>query len=961
MSKETDYNPVVWVSLASVSGLSLISLGQPGLRTDLDEQVYTGGLTAVQAMLGGEVGGDTDRFVGGSHSNRTGRFRMRNEAGGELVGQFLLISPKNIKVADDLVDYYEQLVTIFAEDTLQTEVYERVEREFRSLGVNDVIDIFFESINKARKKKSIQLDDKLFFTALNQATLKSINDYEYSSTLVKVSEYKEKYRDLSPKVSSEKEKFLLELSEDILELLTSDHPHALVLFPKIKSLRKDFFKYFKSEIKDLNAKEGLEEIINEFKKNELTTFLDDFALHEVNKANLYDRLEDEIFSRFKREFPLLFLVDPEITGFKESISNLTADINEQYDLAGTLSRIGLDLLKDKKTEQELFIPYIRHYCDQFSTGLTVSAWKYMQVLFRIISQETNIDVTDVIPSLKGQIPDSHFATVEKMITKYKLTRIDSLSFSVRQASDILPFYRGLFSTLAFGFNNLLKDLVLSENNPDNFLRFTVRNFKEFVNLIHPIYAFFSIYSFVENNHSRFDFTPAFPEVHDFGEEFNIAVLTPELIIEAFIKANINYTKKEQELVFRRLEEFHKSFENRISDILKFHSKNPLDISKGYSLKLNELKTLSFSTKLPQSIEEIIQKIADEYEKIINQSQSELDKIKDLAKQFLEGKISEKDFKKNVTDAKYLSKTKDDFEKSFKKMWESMTKKYSELPSEIEKRFRGLNKDFSKEFSQAGNFLNMDRKAILKDDRDVVPSSSSIREKIQSLIKQIIDKDPILTWDNFGYDYFYVKNRMLPLELQANITNGLVHKKTIKLMKEATESLKNNPTLDIYKCYSDVLDSYIKDVFIRLFGEIGSRIGKNFIRMDQEIYFIEKNKVPTPSMMVGILLSVNAMNSIRSVLGSRVAVETEENEGGSVFHISAVIPDFGCNLDKLKKVWKSKEWTLHRVLLLLSWYSLLEKNAFYLDMLRYSSGLYSTRVKDTFEAILNQIAKYIVFQ
>ncbi len=91
-NKDIDYNPVVWVSLASVSGLSLISLGQPGLRTDLDEQVYTGGLTAVQAMLGGEVGGDTDRFVGGSHSNRTGRFRMNNETGGELVGQYLLIS-----------------------------------------------------------------------------------------------------------------------------------------------------------------------------------------------------------------------------------------------------------------------------------------------------------------------------------------------------------------------------------------------------------------------------------------------------------------------------------------------------------------------------------------------------------------------------------------------------------------------------------------------------------------------------------------------------------------------------------------------------------------------------------------------------------------------------------------------------------------------------------------------------
>ncbi|MHA2074148.1 MAG: hypothetical protein ACW97X_05985 [Candidatus Hodarchaeales archaeon] len=443
-SKDTDYYPVVWVSLASVSGLSLISLGQPGLRTDLDEQVYTGGLTAVQAMLGGEVGGDTDRFVGGSHSNRTGRFRVQNDTGGELVGQFLLISSKNLKVADDLVDHYEQLVSIFAESTLQTELYKRVEREFRALGVNDVLELFLESIKKARKQKSIHLNDKHFFRALKEATSKSINDYEYSPTLVKISEYKGKYRDLSPQLKSEKEQLLSELSVDVMELITSDHPHALVLFPKINSIRKDLIKHLKNEIKDLNAKEGLEEIIKDFEKNELAKFLDDFALHEVNKANLHARLEDEIFNKFKREFPLLFLIDPEIEGFKESIKFLTTEINEQYDLGGTLSRIGVDMLKGREKEEILFIPYIRHFCDQFSTGLTISAWKYMQVLFRIISQETKNNVEKILPTLKDQIPESHFANVEKMITRYKLAKIDPLSFSVRQASDIIPFYRGCF-------------------------------------------------------------------------------------------------------------------------------------------------------------------------------------------------------------------------------------------------------------------------------------------------------------------------------------------------------------------------------------------------------------------------------------------------------------------------------------------------------------------------------------
>jgi hypothetical protein len=180
------------------------------------------------------------------------------------------------------------------------------------------------------------------------------------------------------------------------------------------------------------------------------------------------------------------------------------------------------------------------------------------------------------------------------------------------------------------------------------------------------------------------------------------------------------------------------------------------------------------------------------------------------------------------------------------------------------------------------------------------------------------------------------------------------------MKEATESFKNNPTLDIFRCYSDTLDSYIKILFIRLFREVGSNLGKNFLRMDQEIYFIERNKVPTPTMMMGILFDVNAMNSIRDLFGSRVAVESEENEEKSVFHISAVIPEFDCDYTKLKNVWKTKEWSLHRVLLLLSWHSLQEKNSFYLNMLKFASNLYSSRVKESYDEILYQMGKNIIF-
>ncbi|MHA2224718.1 MAG: hypothetical protein ACXAC8_05915 [Candidatus Hodarchaeales archaeon] len=960
-----DFNPVVWVSLASVSGLSLVSLGQPGLRTDLDEQVYTGGLTAVQAMLGGEVGGDTDRFVGGSHSNRTGRFLVRNDKGGELVGQFLLISRENISVAHELVEHYEEILTIFAEDTLETEVYERIVREFRALGVNDVLDLFFNSILKARKRKSIPMDNNLFFTAINQAAAQSINDYEYSATLVKIAEFKGKFSELSSKLKAERNDLFVEFAKDLLEFLTSEYPHALVRFPKLNSVRKDFLKYVRTEIDNLEkqgkVKEGLNEIIHDFEKNELKKVLTDFTLHEVNKTNLRIRIEDEIFEKFRREFPLLFLIDPDIDGFLSAIEHLTIKINEEYDLAGTLSRIGHDMLINHEKKEELIIPYIRHFCEQFFTGLTFTAWKYMQIVFRIITSETSVDVTDVLPALKNQIPESHFTNVQKMITKYKITKIDPLSFSVKKATDILPFYRALFSSLGFGMNTIICKEALGEENPDNFLKYTVRNFSEFsISIFYP-FAIFAIFSYLERIQQRLEFPIAYPKINLFEKDVKIDSLTPESIIHAFIKANKEKFQKEQKFVQQRFSEFNQAFEKRIQDIEKFLSQNkPIDISKGYSLEFKELSKLDFSVRLANEAEKIIQNAKIEYEKIIRQAEPNLANAKDSAQQFLDGKIAEKKLNKILTNLGFLKKIKDNYGKTFRKIIESIDKKYNELPSIIEKRFQGFNKDFTRQFSAACAFLKVDRKSIMRGEHKFISESTKLINQIQSSINQIMNKEQLLTWDNLGAYFFYSKGRSLPTNLRFEISNSLAHKKDFPLLKESIELLKKRPTSDVYKSYAEILEEHSKSIITRLFQEISKLIGKNAVKTDPDIFFVERDEVPIPIMEMGILTNADAMDSIRSILGGKIAIESENREESPVFHVSAVIPDFGCDFKTLKRVWKTKDWSVRKVFLLLSWYSFLKKNEFYVDLLRYSSAVYSDRVRESIDEIFEYIGRQISF-
>ncbi|MHA2203380.1 MAG: hypothetical protein ACW991_06800, partial [Candidatus Hodarchaeales archaeon] len=225
--------------------------------------------------------------------------------------------------------------------------------------------------------------------------------------------------------------------------------------------------------------------------------------------------------------------------------------------------------------------------------------------------------------------------------------------------------------------------------------------------------------------------------------------------------------------------------------------------------------------------------------------------------------------------------------------------------------------------------------------------------------QIITKEEFFSWENLGASSFSSKNRSLPTNLRLEISNALVHKKSYPFLKEAIEVLKSNPNQDIYRSYTEVLENHSKDVIKRIFQETGRIIDREYIKTDLDIFFAERDKKPVPTIEMGVLSSVEAMNSLRGILGSKIAVESDERDDVSFFHVSGVIPDFGCDYGKLQKVWKKKEWTLRKVLLLLSWRSLLNTNSFYMNLLRYSSGFYSKRVKESLEEILEEIEKAIV--
>ncbi|MFW9854652.1 MAG: hypothetical protein ACFFFG_06310 [Candidatus Thorarchaeota archaeon] len=962
---EYDYNPVVWVSLATASGMSLISLGQPGLRSDLDEQVYTGGLTAVQAMIGGEVGGDTGRFVGGSHYNKTGRFLVKSE-NLELVGQFLLISESRQTVAPELVQYYEELVSRFARETLKTEEFKKTQDFYVTLGVDEILETFFKVINEARKQVSIPTSEEPFKNAVQEMLNKSINDYEYSTTLVSISELKGNYPALKDEIRAKQSSLTEDFTNDLLELLTSERPHALVQYPKIstKKIRKELSKYVHETIEQLNVQAGLEETLQEFEKNELRDILEEFSLQEVSKANLAARLEEEVLQKFLREFPLLYLADPSIANFAQVIEDLNNRISEEFDLGGTLTRI-VNLLFDntREKEQEMVIPYIRYFSEQFTTGLTTSAWKYIQFIFKLISMETGVELENVLPLIKDEIPESHYTEVTKQVTRYKLSKVIPISFTVKKASDVLPFYRSLFAGLGFAVNTLITETALGRNTADNYMVRTLKNYDNFLYDLLKLGFLVSAYTSLEGERSKFDFTLAYPNIGNFDGNFDLTNLDVDTLVSAISRASVEYIDEEKQLIEGRLEELRKGFDKRAKDIERFLGKSPKVISKGYSgTEIGEVNVLFDKNNLvAPPIESIFQDIKDDYRKIIQKMESSLDKVASAASEFLADKISEKKFQNEASDFGFINQARDGVQKVIQKQWGNIERKYSSLGSSVEKRVHGLRKSLQKAYSQAGQpaaYLRFDQKSYSRGNMDIFKSHSSITANIESTIEKRMKKESIITFDNLGAYEFFANSRSLPRSLQIALTNALVNKESFPFLKDATSNLNLEIHNDIFQSYAEVIGQRTNEILTQLLQDVGASIRKEYFSSDPVITFFESgNKILVPAIDLGVV-SERAMKSLTNLLGERIGIESQHEEDHSLHRILAAIPTFGCNYSDL--VWErhhhGKEITLNKVMLLVNWHSLLEENKFYLNIIRYSAAIYSDRVKKGVEKTLIQVER-----
>jgi hypothetical protein len=239
---------------------------------------------------------------------------------------------------------------------------------------------------------------------------------------------------------------------------------------------------------------------------------------------------------------------------------------------------------------------------------------------------------------------------------------------------------------------------------------------------------------------------------------------------------------------------------------------------------------------------------------------------------------------------------------------------------------------------------------------LVKESTKVINQIQNSVSQSFKKNAFFSLTDVGHYYFYAKNRSLPTKLHSEISRALVERKNYPMLKEAIQKLP--PTSTIYKSYARVLEAHAENLLSTVFSSSGKLIGKNIFRSEPTIILAELDNILVPTLEMGYLKTDGAAKALKSLLGSRITIEVEKSPEQTIHRVFAVIPSFKADYSAIKDLWTAKRLTLRNTIITLSWFSLLADNAFYMNLLRFSSELYSTRVQKRLEKVFEQIGKGI---
>ena len=457
----------VWFSLDLEYGLAILSIGK--LPGNADDQLLTGGLTAVETLLGPEIGFEKQEgFVVDHKSSHMERVPIILGEGKKVIAQFLLMNPeKDGGVAPELIAFSKTFIEGLGESLLDSHIWQEIQIAAQILSISKIYSLIISSHENAHKKYKAKTNDKNIIPVINEKVLSSFSKFTFSDELDKLAT--KEYNEFIKYVKEQKPKILDQYYNDIIALVIQENP-LVFLYTSPHYIHDEAKKVIAQQLDSLKEEQTvaqLNEVIEDFLTDDtLKNILQDYDIDSLKEQRdkIRGTIEQGIKERLFRKAPLIGLINLELRtkeeDFQTFINNKVIDrIFSEYDMGEILGKIAETLITradpENKVMGSLTHEFFRNLALRFPGGLPNPLWHIMIQLFTIYAAETKQNLQKLNEIV--DIPEAHWKVLREKIKAYKPALFQA--FEGETGREVMQFYEGVRYAINRGFHSFYAQII----------------------------------------------------------------------------------------------------------------------------------------------------------------------------------------------------------------------------------------------------------------------------------------------------------------------------------------------------------------------------------------------------------------------------------------------------------------------------------------------------------------------
>ena len=453
-----NYN--AWFSVALEYGLSILSIGKVGSN---DEQLLTGGLTAVESLLGAEIGlTKKEGFVVDHGMSHMERIPLMCEDL-NLYAQFLLQNINNDKVDDDYKELAKTFITEVTTNLMDSPILNDIKLSPQKIPINKINDLLIKSYEITHKKLKVRTNNIILIEVIKPTILSSFNSFSFSETLNHLSTMSNNdfFNYIKINESIVFRNYLLDIQNKII-----DENPLIFLLTQPMFFRNELEGIIKKELSSCYEEETnsiLNIIVEEiFRDNSLRSIIQKFDANDLRKdsGEINTIIEQLLKQRLINKSPLIFILNTDF--------NLSDFVNEkiidrflnEFDLGNVLSKISKNLILKAHPEDEmqanLVFNFFINLSQIFPGGLPKQLWIIIVNLMQIYASEAKVDILQINKIM--EVEDVFWKIILENIKTYRVFNIIDYNLA-ESGTELMNLFDGVRETIGKSFHSFYTKFI----------------------------------------------------------------------------------------------------------------------------------------------------------------------------------------------------------------------------------------------------------------------------------------------------------------------------------------------------------------------------------------------------------------------------------------------------------------------------------------------------------------------